>query len=202
MGICGSRQGSSSTPEPDAPRKLGADESRTEGICRRKTPREAHHQGGQPAESASLTASGSRPHQQPAEIPQEQQQERRHHQQHHRRPQTTTAPATATATGPEVITTERKDGGCTPACGSTGTAAPSTGSVAAVSEHVGGCGGGGELVLPFELLRSAVLPFLGAGCLARAGASCSRWRAAAIDEHLWRPLCLRGWVGKHVGKLQ
>lgn len=54
--------------------------------------------------------------------------------------------------------------------------------------------------LPVELLRSGVLSFLDAGCLARAGGARRAWREAATDEHLWKCLCLRHWVGKHVGE--
>lgn len=84
-------------------------------------------------------------------------------------------------------------------------------AAAVSSDCGGGCGGclcgracderGLGRVLPIELLRDCVLPFLDARCLARAGGTCSTWREAAIDEHLWKPLCLRHWVGKHVGEL-
>lgn len=61
-------------------------------------------------------------------------------------------------------------------------------------------GGGALGFLPVELLRSGVLSFLDAGCLARAGGARRAWREAATDEHLWKRLCLRHWVGKHVGE--
>ncbi|CAN0540860.1 unnamed protein product, partial [Ectocarpus sp. 8 AP-2014] len=44
-----------------------------------------------------------------------------------------------------------------------------------------------------------IFGFLGAGCLQRASGACRAWRDAAVDEQLWKELCLRRWVGKHVG---
>lgn len=55
-------------------------------------------------------------------------------------------------------------------------------------------------VLPIELLRSGVLTFLSASCLVQAGMTCVTWRDAAVDESLWKSLCLGQWVGKHLGK--
>lgn len=55
-------------------------------------------------------------------------------------------------------------------------------------------------VLPIELLRSGVLTFLGAPCLGQAGMTCVTWRDAAVDESLWKSLCLGQWDGKHLGK--
>ncbi|CAN0274919.1 unnamed protein product, partial [Ectocarpus sp. 4 AP-2014] len=55
---------------------------------------------------------------------------------------------------------------------------------------------------PVEILRSCIFGFLGAGCLQRASGACRAWRDAAVDEQLWKELCLRCWVGKHVALLE
>ncbi|CAN0308057.1 unnamed protein product, partial [Ectocarpus sp. 12 AP-2014] len=55
---------------------------------------------------------------------------------------------------------------------------------------------------PVEILRSCIFGFLGAGCLQRASGACRAWRDAAVDEQLWKELCLRRWVGKHVAFLE
>lgn len=56
------------------------------------------------------------------------------------------------------------------------------------------------LSLPSELLQSVILPFLDSGCLGQAGLTCSQWRESALNERLWKTLCLKEWVGKHVGE--
>eukprot|EP00752_Nemacystus_decipiens_P001653 g1606.t1 len=57
-------------------------------------------------------------------------------------------------------------------------------------------------LFPTELMRGAIFPFLGATCLARAGCACRSWGEASTDEHLWKDLCLKRWVGKHVALLE
>ena len=61
-------------------------------------------------------------------------------------------------------------------------------------------GNGLDFLVPVALLRADIFPFLGASCLARAGCACRSWEEASMDENLWKALCLKRWVGKHVGK--
>lgn len=93
-----------------------------------------------------------------------------------------------------------------PVCRSTASTPASTTATTSTSTspkpHAAPATGGNGLLsrVPVEILRGSIYPFLGAVCLARAGCACRSWGEASVDEHLWKALCLKRWVGKHVGE--
>lgn len=115
---------------------------------------------------------------------------------------TRSSTSTSTTTAPDVCRCTKADGDPTTATTSTSTSpksfqqAPQAARPAPRSTNNNGL----EFEVPIELVRQSVFPLLGAACLAQAGCVCRRWREASVDEQLWKGLCLKRWVGKHVGE--
>jgi hypothetical protein len=53
-----------------------------------------------------------------------------------------------------------------------------------------------KTTLPRGVLTGYVFPFLGPKSLLRCALVCKEWKEAADEDHLWRTLCGRKWIGK------
>eukprot|EP00903_Cladosiphon_okamuranus_P020117 g18473.t2 len=121
---------------------------------------------------------------------------------------TSSSASTSTTTAPGICRSTKVDGASTIATTSTSTSpkpsqqqAPQQAASPSV-QRITLTNNGLDFVVPIELVRASIFPLLGAACLERAGCACRSWREASVDENLWKALCLKRWVGKHVALLE